>query len=230
MAASNLCVSQVVSLREHVAGRGPPVKTLHVVNPAQLGGLTLPEILGLQAAPQGTKFILRYEETAAAKRRLLEQCHPAHAEQIGQDEEGQPVFRDVEEVQTMFEQNLFDFVGSPGFVEVPPRPPPETNPLDWFTRHGPRLQQISSLVTPDLENRLPPGWKALSKVSSTQVHLNMGCLNDPANENGPSSPGRSVPLDDSMWLQSRLSSFHRGGLASDPEQMLAHHAVSLFEK
>ena len=47
-------------------GGGPPLKTLHVVNPAKLGGLTLPEILSLQACPPGTKFVLRYKETVEA--------------------------------------------------------------------------------------------------------------------------------------------------------------------
>ena len=128
MAVLNLCVSQVTHLKEYVAGRGPPMKTLHFVNPGQMGGLTLLDFLGLQAAPPETKFVLRYEKTAAAKRRLLQQCHPAHAEQLGQDEQGVPVFRDPEEVAAMFEENLYDFVGTPSFVEVVPRPPPQNNP------------------------------------------------------------------------------------------------------
>ena len=128
MAVLNLCVSQVTHLKEYVAGRGPPMKTLHFVNPGQMGGLTLLDFLGLQAAPPETKFVLRYEKTAAAKRRLLQQCHPAHAEQLGQDEQGVPVFRDPEEVAAMFEENLYDFVGTPGFVEVVPSRPLRTTP------------------------------------------------------------------------------------------------------
>ena len=171
-------------------------------------GLTLPEILGLLAVPPGAKFILRYEETVDAKRRLLALGHPHHVDVVGRDEQGEPVLRDVDETAAVFEHELFDFVGLPGYVEVPPVPAGHTGPLDWFVRSGPRLAQISSLVVPDEERTLPPPWAALARASPALLHLNMGCLIDPENQNGPSRPGRPVALDHSQWLQSRIQLHH----------------------
>ena len=201
---------------------------LHIASPAELGGLTLPEILGLQAGPPETKLVLRYEESVDAKRSLVKNQHPVHAQLIATDEEGRPIYRDKAVTVAIFENEMYDFVGSPGFCEVPVRPE-DADPatLSWFTKHGPQLGQILSIVTPDEENGLPPAWATLSGASAAQVHLKMGCLIDPNNQNGPSKPGRPVPLDDSKWLQSGMSSVYRDGLASDPEQMLAHHAVNL---
>ena len=197
---------QVVQLTKSVSGRAlPPFKTLHVASPAELGGLTLPEILGLQAGPPHTNLVLRYEETCRAKRCLVANQHPLHAQLIATDEEGKPIYRDEDETCAIFENEMYDFVGLPGFCEVPVCPE-DADPatLTWFTKHGPRLGQIHSLVTPDEENGLPPAWATLAGASAAQVHKNMGCLIDPSNQNGPSKPGRPVPLDDSRWLQSRF--------------------------
>ena len=214
----------MVNLKKYVAGRAPPVKTLHVANPGDMEKLSFPEILALQAAPPGYKCIVRLEQTTNAKRTLVGAHHPVHSETVGYDDEGNPVFRDADEIASMFKSSLSDVIGDPGWTEDSARPN-DVNPKDWFVKFGPRLGRIYSLSTPDLERELPDEWKNLALLGHKGIHLNMGALIDPKNENGPSAPGRSVDLDDQSWLLSRLSSIYRNGLPSDPEQMLAHYTV-----
>ena len=207
---------QVSQLRESVVGRGPPEKTVNLLSPL-LGGRTLPEILGLQAGPSNMKFLLRLEETIDAKRCLVSPPLPKDRHPLHRDDEA------TKYTLPAFEQELYDLIGRPGFVEVhPPRAPTQ---LDWFVKNGPRVATISSLIEPDHDtSRVPPEWAALAAQGQSQVHLHMGCLIDPQNLYGPDAPGRTADLGYAGWCQSRISSLHRAGLASDPEQMFAHYA------
>ena len=60
-----------------------------------------------------------------------------------------------------------------------------------------------------------------------QVHRNLGWFRDPNLVCGPREADRTAPLSERQWLQSRLSSVFRNGLADDPAQLLAHAAVSI---
>ena len=205
---------QVSQLRLSVAGRVPPLKTLNLLS-STLEGRTLPEVLGLQAGPPDMKFVLRLDETVLAKQCLVDRKpvdrHPLHRED-----------HDTRYKMDHFEAEVYDLVGRPGLVEIEPQGIPKDQ--DWFTKNGPRLRTVSSIVEPDLETRLPQEWSAISEQGPSHVHLNMGCLIDPEHRFGPEMV-RTSPLTHAQWCQSRISSLHRNGLASDPEQMFAHYAV-----
>lgn len=76
--ALNYVLPQVTQLRVQATGRAPLIKMLNILS-SQLGGRTLPEVLGLQV-----NFLLRYAEPLAAKQCLVQRDpptrHPLHTE------------------------------------------------------------------------------------------------------------------------------------------------------
>ena len=97
----------------------------------------------------------------------------------------------------------------------------------WHVAQGLHQRHLHSLVVPDGELTLPAGWSQIVREGHDQVHRNLGWFWDPNLVCGPRKADRTTPLTERQWLQSRLSSVFRNGLADDPAQLLAHAAVSI---
>ena len=99
----------------------------------------------------------------------------------------------------------------------------------WHVAYGlcQRQRHLYSLVVPDGELTLPAGWSQIVREDHNQVYRNLGWFRDPNLVCGPREAARTTPLSESQWLQSRLSSVFRNGLADDPAQLLAHTAVTI---
>ena len=80
-------------------------------------------------------------------------------------------------------------------------------------RTGPRRQPVRAS-------------KELVDRGSQDLYSGMAAIVDPCDEAGPDVP-RDPSLTHDSWLRSRLSSLHRGGLANDPQQLLAMYTVGI---
>ena len=167
------------------------------------------------ACPPGHRWRVRAEETVAGRRVLLA-CHPRHRT------------TDPDGVAQQLQEQLFE-VGQTqeGDVTVLPLHHPRDDRLDWFLANGPRLGEVHSLVAPDLDVCLPLAWKELVQKGHQDLYSGMGAIVDPEDAAGPDVP-RDPALTHDSWLRSRLSSLHRGGLANDPQQLLAMYTVGFI--
>ena len=217
----------MTSLKRGVVARGVcPEKTIYMVREDGVGPL-YPPIQGhfdLHSRPSDAQIVFRYEDTLKAAYRLYSDYDP-NLGRLSVPPERLPRLEALDE-------ELFNMVATePGLTEVirlQRGADCKEEPLwTWHVAHGLRQRHLKSLVVPDGELTLPAGWTQIVREGHDWVHRNLGWFNDPNLVCGPREADRTTALTDRQWLQSRLSSVFRNGLANDPAQLLAHAAVSI---